>query len=137
MKIRSGLVSNSSSSSFIIAAKEELKRGQLEEVVLKALGVPTDSPLYGFSKSIASCLSAAVDDHYTAGELLEDWGDESTVKFSRYWPLIGKAINDGGFRHFYRGSASNESGDAAELALVDIGLEYAGENIVIEKEEGY
>lgn len=135
MKIRTNLVSNSSSSSFIIATRNEVTDAELKNVVLGAMNVPADSPLYEFAKDVASRL-ANTRDEYTVTELLEDWGDESTMKFARYWPLIAKAINRG-FTHFYRGSASSQSDNPAELALVEIGLEYEGDNIVIEKEAGY
>jgi hypothetical protein len=133
MKIRSGLVSNSSSSSFIIATKDELNEAQLKEVIMKAMKVPADSPLYEFVKDIANCL-ANTRDEYDVRELLEDYS--SVAVFSRYWPVIGRAVRKG-FSHFYRGSASSESGDPATLALVDMGFDYEDDNIAIEKEAGY
>jgi hypothetical protein len=133
MKIRTGHVSNSSSSSFIIATRDELDEAQLKDIILKAMKVPADSPIYGFVKEIADCL-ANTHDEYDVRELLEDYS--SVADFSRYWPVIGRAVKKG-FTHFYRGSASSESDDPATLALVEMGLEYEDENIAIEKEAGY
>lgn len=51
MKFRLGFVSNSSSSSFILAIKGELTK----ENFLAALGVDTESPMYGLAKEISAC----------------------------------------------------------------------------------
>jgi len=62
MKIRTGFVSNSSSSSFVIASDEPIT----EELLLKTLGVSEGHPLQGF-------LTKACEGLYEETELYEDF----------------------------------------------------------------
>jgi hypothetical protein len=52
MKVRTGFVSNSSSSSFTVISKKELT----EEVIWEVIKVPENHPLYKMSKSICKCI---------------------------------------------------------------------------------
>lgn len=57
MKIRQGFVSNSSSSSFIIAYKGDFDNEKLKALILEKLKVPQDSPLYFIAKEISRYFS--------------------------------------------------------------------------------
>lgn len=133
MKVRTGLVSNSSSSSFIIATKGELPKGKLKEVVAGALKVPEDSPLYFMAEEMADILSCA--NSYTLDELIDEMEYDSATDAFKYHPIIPKALSKG-FNNFAYGSVSNEDGGTAEV-LCNIGFNYEDDTILMEKENGY
>lgn len=126
MKTRSGFVSNSSSSSFIIGVNGELT----EEKIMKAFNIGKDSPLYRIAKSMAGVLMSA--DPYTLEELIEDrcYEDKDELDDNE------KKIFEKGFI-FYSGYASDDSGDSGESALCDTDLDYEDDNLIIFKESGY
>jgi hypothetical protein len=133
MKIRCGLVSNSSSSSFIIATRGELSRDKLKSVIEQALKVPTDSPLYYLVDEFAGILSYGTP--YTLEELLDEMGYDKPGDAFRRNPVLAKAVKNG-FASFYYGSVGNEDGGAEEM-LCNLGIQYEDDDILIDKEDGY
>lgn len=128
MKIRSGFVSNSSSSSFIIATKNDLTQEQLVQVVEKVMKVPKESPLYYMIKEVSTQLGQA--ESHTLKELIDDC----------YYDLdneIIKKANMKGMTHFYTGSASDDTGETATDILCDLDIHYEDDEIIIEKDGGY
>lgn len=121
MKIREGFVSNSSSSSFIVAAKGAINKQRLIDI----LGVPKTSPLYKFAQEVADVLASAqpLEDSDLA-ERIED-GDTKLVK------LLKQGFD------LYEGSASDEGTEAAEYALCFMDINYKSDDLVIIKEGGY
>lgn len=73
MKIRNGFVSNSSSSSFIVAWRGSLNT----ENVLKALDVNEKSPLYDFAKDLANFI---VQERKTIYQNWEQYKDELFIQ---------------------------------------------------------
>jgi hypothetical protein len=71
MKIRQGFVSNSSSSSFIIAYKGVFDSEKLKAIILEKLKVPQDSPLYFIAKGISEHFSTA------DGKEVDEWEDDT------------------------------------------------------------
>ena len=118
-KTRSGFVSNSSSSSFIVAAKGEIDRDRIIEI----LGVPETSPLRSFAEEVADVLMTAQEMGF---EELADWGDDGTLA-----KLIKRGFT------IYEGSASDEGTEAAEYALCFMTLHHDSPDLVIIKEGGY
>ncbi len=120
MKIRGSFVSNSSSSSFIIAAKGELT----EDLIMQALGIADTSPLYSFAKKVAGVLASAEAMDF---EALEDWGDEDGTLMR----LLKRGFT------IYEGSASDEDYNSAETAVCNMYINYESPDLVIIKEGGY
>ena len=126
MKTRSGFVSNSSSSSFIIGVKGELT----EEKIMRAFKIGVDSPLYCVAKNMTGVLMSA--DPFTLEELIEDRCYEDRDDLDD----IEKKIFEKGFI-FYSGYASDDSGVSVESALSDTALDYEDDNLILFKEAGY
>ena len=125
MKIRTGFVSNSSSSSFVIGVKGELT----EEKVMKAFGVGEKSVLYKLAKEMAK-LMVDLSEELSEKEMMSDdyhYGLEE----EKVLQLIKKDFK------FYKGSASSD-GEPVECALCEaVGIEYEDDEIFISKEEAY
>ena len=75
MKLRTGFVSNSSSSSFVIWYKDDLTK----ENLIKAMGVDKNNPLYFFADDLSNYVITESKDSYnkpidTFEELAKDYG---------------------------------------------------------------
>lgn len=75
MKLRTGFVSNSSSSSFVIWYKDDLTK----ENLIKAMGVDKNNPLYFFADDLSDYVIAESKDSYNKPidafeELAKDYG---------------------------------------------------------------
>jgi hypothetical protein len=122
VKIRKSLVSNSSSSSFIIGVKGELKKERLVEL----LSVPQESLLRPFAEDVADVLMRA--EELTGTELAQEleWDDDD-----RLLSLLKQGYT------VYEGSASDEGNGATEYALCFMEINYTSDDLVIIKEGGY
>lgn len=117
MKIRLGMVSNSSSSSFIIGCKDKPTKTKL----LKAFKVSKDSVFYDLAEGMSDCM---VEVKEIGPEDRECYDEELMTK-----------IADKGFKT-YVGYAANDNGSVEEC-LCDISLDYEDDDIIIYKEGGY
>ena len=121
MKIRSGFISNSSSSSFIIGTKTPLT----EKMLLDKFGVSESSPLWPFVREITEWIINNIK-QYSPQDCFSDLGeipDEFNELYSNgMFVYYGHAHDDGS--HF-------------ESGLCEMDLNYKDENFVIKKEGGY
>jgi hypothetical protein len=134
LKIRKGLVSNSSSSSFIIAMPERLENKEMT----KRLGVSLDSPLVDFFTEIVSVLTEASS--YTEEEYLDDYGYSNWEEFEEDYGLSERSeIAKEAFKKGWivlQGYASDECG-GVEAAICDAEIKYRSDDLIIYKEGGY
>lgn len=131
MKYRAGFVSNSSSSSFIIAVrgKKELNADDLVEL----FQVPEGSPLRYLASKLAQVALDCANKY-----------DENEIKYQFGYDSIEDALKDGnkhaellqkGFT-VYSGYASNEDG-GIEAMLCNTPIDFESEDIVFYCEGGY
>lgn len=123
MKTRQGFVSNSSSSSFIIAYKGD--KPTVSRLV-DVLGVRPNALLYDFSIAIAEYLLTA--------EELDDYDKENMKIFPKSYGLQGHLFHEG--FTILKGSCLDERW-GIEAAMVDLELDYESDDLVIKKEAGY
>jgi len=126
MKVRQGFVSNSSSSSFIVAHK-----GDLEELVNEAFAVKEEHPLKNF-KPGKLFVNQSKDSFSTIPEYLK-WSEGEGYEEPREdiidWLNKGFTVSTG---YFY-----DDSGDVLETFLCESTIKFESENLIIEKEGGY
>jgi len=126
MKVRNGFVSNSSSSSFMIAVKGEER--PTVQAVLEALGVAQDAPGIKFftklAKSMVECATCGCSASVcrTAEEFEDNFYSNEEVD-------VTKMVEDGFV--FYVGSACDESSDGVEQMLCHTAIDVRAENVVI------
>lgn len=130
MKTRHGFVSNSSSSSFIVATKPGVTESQLVEL----LKVPKDSPLRFVAEEIASLIMRqnSMTPKEAISEYEEDYGE--AISESVNYDIIEKAIKKD--MEIRQGSVADD-GEPIEAMFCDMGMEYEDDNIIIRKEGGY
>jgi len=138
MKIRTGFVSNSSSSSFLIAIKDGNLKDKFQNM-LEGIKNVDDFPLKDlFIDYARNIISAFVDD--TLEYTLESWIDDMCYdeeEFKERYPKIYDKVKNHGWK-LYDGSVSNEDYEnPASLMLVEMDINYEDDKIIIQKEGGY
>ena len=128
MKIRNGFVSNSSSSSFIIACK-----GDLTKEVMKQLCIDKSSPWADFVEKGINLLIENATEKFTTIKELEQFIESDGYDDDAFDTL--KEYIKQGFTG-YIGSLDSD-GDGIESALCDMEINYKSNDLIIEKEEGY
>ena len=135
MKLRSGFVSNSSSSSYILATKGEVTK----EKLIALFQVPKESFLYSFAVQLADFF---VPSEYstTKMETLEDvverygWRGHTFEETLADNKEVVQLIKDGWT--VYEGSSSNE-GYGVSPWVCDEDFDFETEDLILRKEGGY
>lgn len=132
MKIRTGFVSNSSSSSFVVAVKPgtELTKDKLVEL----FQVPETSPLRGISEGIARFVADASKPRELV-EILYDYGYSSITDALEDNCKPIELINSG--YKVYTFYASDDSGDGLETMLCYTEFDINTPELVISGGGGY
>jgi len=129
MKIRNGFVSNSSSSSFIVLAKEELTK----EKLLELFKVPEDSPIISIVEDIAKTMMSGIKE-VSPEEFINDYGLEDGEDYEPYSSLLKKAKEKN--MKIYDGCFSSE-GEGAEMMLCYASINIETDDLIMHGEGGY
>lgn len=131
MKIRAGFVSNSSSSSFIVAVRGE---GKLNvESLVGLFQVPQTSPLYNIAVDMAQVMinrSHLFDEE----EIVYQFGYKSLEEALESGNRHARLLTDG--FTVYGGYASDEDG-GIEAMLCNTEIDFESEDVVLHCEGGY
>ena len=139
MKIRKGFVSNSSSSSFILASKGELEMS--DNIVTEVFKVEKSSQMFDLSKRVIKMMIDKSERIDNFNEWLEheygtfDDADDYKEEVLAYSEVkMMKELFDKNFI-VRKGSFYNDSGNSLEEFLCDgFSFEYDGENLFIKNE---
>lgn len=130
MKIRRGYVSNSSSSSFIIALYDKKLSS---DVLLEAFQVSEESPLYVIAKEMAQVMTNKAN-VYDEEEILYNFGysslDEAIQDGNKHAILLSKGFS------VYGGYASDDDG-GVEAMVCNTRINFESDTLVIQSEGGY
>lgn len=130
MKIRNGFVSNSSSSSFVIASKDELT----EEKLFELFKVDKNSFFYPMALNMVKTL-INLSVSTSEKELLEDYRTDSVNDLPFEQQKLVEKEREG--YKIYRGWASDDTCEAAETFLCQSDLDYEDDDLYVYKEGGY
>ena len=124
MKIRTGFVSNSSSSSFVILSKTLLTEAELIEKLDKKIVVPKEHPLHDMSRDMA-------------GTLINRVGEAQDIE-SIDDPEVKKMYNNmlDGAAYVYKGYLSDECGGTEET-LCNMSFNIEDEDFILDHDGGY
>jgi hypothetical protein len=140
MKIKTDFITNSSTSSFVIMAKEFLNKYQLKEELEKNVEIPTDFILPKLGIRIADILSDNIDETMDIYKYIED------VAYGEDIEDLGNSDNkmDGTVYKNYKeypyimfGSVTNESDEPLEVLLTDEDIYFKNDRIILVKNGGY
>ena len=134
MKIRSGFVSNSSSSSFIIIGfKDELTK----ESVLEALKVDKNSPLHDFAEQLAKFIVKKKDSSYNSVlKTIEDYQEEYGYETVEDIEAEKRELFENGFTIINTYVSYSNSDCPIESYLANSNFEVKTENLYL-KSEGH
>ena len=144
MKIRNGFVSNSSSSSFIIATRKKLCDLSIEEKML-VFNIEKDSSIAWMAEAIFQTIENKSHRIRDFEEWLHDrfWGYSNsdpdwvqTCLEENTWARNVKNLLDKGF-FVYTGEFENSYQDGIEHYLSNHDLNYESENIIIQHIGGF
>jgi len=133
MKTRQGFVSNSSSSSFIIATKGKLT----PEKIVKAFCIPKNSPILDLFKKIADGIVDSVD--------FETKSRKSLIKHmffdkEEYLPKELKVVVEKAEKEnmtMYYGLFSNEDDNSASILLSENDFNFETDEIIMSHQGGF
>ena len=124
MKTRNGFVSNSSSTSFLIASKAELTKEKVESL----FGIPEDSPFKELIDKIVNAFYHSLDKPFKAIiEYIRETGDDDPDEKIQQW------FKDGFF--VYQGLWSTED-EPMEAMLCETSINYESDDLIIKHDRG-
>lgn len=134
MKFRSGFVTNSSSSSFVMCFKKQVSDKELEQKILSVFGLPEGHILSGMANDVAKVIvdSIRCASYYGPGEselkeLIEEFCYNDDCEYAQLLAEYG---------NLRLGYWSDDS-DASERWLCENDLNYEDDQIVILHDGGY
>jgi len=138
MKIRSGFVSNSSSSSFIVGLPKGMSDRERKDFLLKKMDVNKDSFFFFAAEGIADCIIESTPIK-TIEDMMEDFGYDSLEDFKEDYPNFVDIFNRLGAYELdvFSGSASNEDCDLGSQLFCEMEWKINTDDFFIDKDANY
>ena len=139
MKIRTGFVSNSSSSSFVIACKGDLKE-ELKKLADESKTVDSPFNLSGVIDDMVDVFVSYSDmfdpnDEDFEEQLEYEYGWELD-QFKEEYPDIYQKVKHFGWK-LYFGSVSDQDYEPGVQVAVAMDIDYVGKNLIMKKDSYY
>ena len=134
MKIRNGFVSNSSSSSFIIAVKGETIESKIKKMQ-KKLQSTTGIPLKDIFNQILEAIKQNVDKPKTVDELADYYNYDDAKEFIENHLELEKPIKEKW--KIYSSEFGDEDSSPVEEFLCNLEIEIKEKDFIFIKSEGY
>jgi hypothetical protein len=135
MKIRNGFVSNSSSSSFILALPKGTTEENIKEMMLSKMQVPKTSIIFGMAEEMAVCFADSVDRPLDIDKEIKDTQKYKEEDWAQEWIKELEGYKEKGMIVFRGGFC--DDGDGAEQLLCYSNMEIVEENFYFKNEGGY
>lgn len=136
MRNRNGFVSNSSSSSFIIAWKPESSEDEIRYLFKTACNVPKESPLSGLHEYVFNTFIDNVDERFDTMEDLTKWADANCYMMDDFKD-IKKHLENGLTVWYGKVSTDDGSMNPIEHYLANHDFNYEVDGLIIAHEGKY
>jgi len=129
MKSRNGFVSNSSSSSFILAWKGNYDEDDLRIMFKVPCNIPYESPLHGLTEQVFNTFIENMHERFDTIDDYAKWAEENFYMMDEYKEI--KSLLENGFTVQMGSFSTDEAQNPIEYFLASHEFNYSSDDFVI------